>query len=363
MIEILSPMSGTVVAREIYAGQYVKEGDKLFEIADFSTMWFRFDAYERDLAWLRVGQKVRVTTPSLPGRVFEAPIAFIDPSLNESTRSAKVRVELQNPVVEINGLKRREILNRAYAEATVEVSLPEVLAVPRGAVLNANGEPRVYVDLGGGAYAQRKVRLGRAGDEVWEVLEGLAEGERVVSSGNLLLDGQAQLNASIAPQAEPVSQALAPAAALSPAQESAVKSFLAAVDAVTRALASDNLEAFNKAAAKVPPVIGPLQEAFATDPAWRLSLDALRQSARLEAAPSLVDARKAFHPFSSAAAGIARLARRQPAFQGLHIFACPMTSRAYPGAPHDGIWVQSDAAVHNPFFGAEMLDCGTEVKP
>ncbi len=149
MIEILSPMSGTVVSREIYAGQYVKEGDKLFELADFSTMWFRFDAYERDLAWLRTGQKVRITTPSLPGRVLEAPITFIDPNLNEATRSTKVRVDLPNPLIEEGGMKRREILHRVYADGVVEITLPEVLTLPRSAVLNAGGTPVAYVDQGG----------------------------------------------------------------------------------------------------------------------------------------------------------------------------------------------------------------------
>src|SRR6185503_13891595 len=85
--EILAPMTGTVVSRNVYEGQYVKEGEVLFEIGDFSTMWFQFDAYERDLAWLRVGQHVEVTASPLPGQTFTAPITFIDPNLNEMTRS------------------------------------------------------------------------------------------------------------------------------------------------------------------------------------------------------------------------------------------------------------------------------------
>src|SRR5205085_129093 len=90
--EIRAPVSGTVVARNVYEGQYVKEGEKLFEIADFSTMWFKFDAYERDLAWLRPGQSVEITTPAVPGKIYAAPIAFVDPNINDPTRSAKVRV-------------------------------------------------------------------------------------------------------------------------------------------------------------------------------------------------------------------------------------------------------------------------------
>lgn len=194
--EILAPMSGTVVAREVYAGQYVKEGDRLFELADFATMWFIFDAYERDLAWLQPGQSVEVTTPARPGKVYSAAVTFIDPNLNEMTRSAKVRVEIPNPLVEENGVKRRELFHKLYAQGVVKVLVPDALTVSRSAVLSPGARPVVYIERGAGAYEQRRVSLGRAGDEFWEVLEGLEEGDRVVTAGNLLIDAQAQLNQS-----------------------------------------------------------------------------------------------------------------------------------------------------------------------
>ena len=192
--EILAPMSGTVVTREIYEGQFVKEGDKLFELADFFTMWFQFDLYERDFAWVRVGQEVEITVPSAPGKKFVAAIAFIDPNLNDMTRSARVRVELQNPLLTVQGKSRRELLHKTYAEAVVKLDTPEVLALPRSAVLHTGDRSVVYVDKGGGAYEQRRVKLGRAGDEHLEILDGVKEGERIVTTGNLLIDGQAQLN-------------------------------------------------------------------------------------------------------------------------------------------------------------------------
>src|SRR5688572_30480829 len=79
--EIVSPMSGTVISRFVYEGQYVKEGDKLFEIADFSKMWFMFDAYERDLPWIKEGQEIEVITPTVPGKVYRSTVTFIDPHL------------------------------------------------------------------------------------------------------------------------------------------------------------------------------------------------------------------------------------------------------------------------------------------
>jgi membrane fusion protein, copper/silver efflux system len=207
--EILAPMSGTVVTREIYEGQFVKEGDKLFELADFFTMWFQFDLYERDFAWVRVGQEVEITVPSAPGKKFVAAIAFIDPNLNDMTRSARVRVELQNPLLTVQGKSRRELLHKTYAEAVVKLDTPEVLALPRSAVLHTGDRTVVYVDKGGGAYEQRRVKLGRAGDEHWEILDGVKQGERIVTTGNLLIDGQAQLNsqAGESPSAAPAAPA------------------------------------------------------------------------------------------------------------------------------------------------------------
>jgi len=141
--EVVAPMTGTVVMRNVYEGQYVKEGDVLFEIADFNVMWFLFDAYERDLSWLRVGQEVEVATPALPGRVFKAPITFIDPNLEPMTRSTKVRVEIANPIVEEDGRKRRLLYHQLYADGVVKIATPETLAVPRTSVLSV-GEPVLY---------------------------------------------------------------------------------------------------------------------------------------------------------------------------------------------------------------------------
>lgn len=195
-VQILAPISGTVVAQDVYEGQWVPEGDKMFEIADFRTMWFVFDAYERDLPWLKLGQEVEITTPSHPGRVFKAPITFIDPNLDPVTRTAKVRVDMDNPLVAEGDKMRRMFLHRLYAEASVVLPSPEVLCVPRSAVLWPGGRPRVFVDEGEGAYRLTYVMLGREGDTHIEVLRGLSEGDGVVVAGGVLLDGQAQLNNS-----------------------------------------------------------------------------------------------------------------------------------------------------------------------
>jgi Cu(I)/Ag(I) efflux system membrane fusion protein len=196
--DIVAPMGGTIVNRFVYPGQYVAEGEKLFEIADFSRMWLQVNIYERDLPWVRTGQVVRVTAPALPGKVFGGRVAFINPTIDEMTRSAIVRIELENPIVEVDGQKKRLLYRRLYADATFEAETEPLLAIDRAAVIDPGGKPIVYVEAGGGAYEERPVKLGRRGDDAWEVLDGISEDEKIVTVGNLLIDSQAQLNRSVA---------------------------------------------------------------------------------------------------------------------------------------------------------------------
>ncbi len=191
--QILSPTSGTVVGQSVYEGQYMALGEKLFEIADFSIMWFQFLAYETDLPWIKIGQSVTITTPSIPGKSFTGSVTFIDPNFDESTRSTKVRVELENPLV--GG--RRELLHKLYADGLVKIETPATLAIPRSAIIQTSAEAVVYADQGGGAYSQMPVKIGRRGDALVEILSGLTAGDKVVTNGNLLIDGQAEINRSI----------------------------------------------------------------------------------------------------------------------------------------------------------------------
>ena len=355
--QIVAPVSGTVVQRFVYEGQYVKDGEKLFEIADFSTMWFQFDAYERDLAWLKPGHIVEITTPAVPGKVYRAPIAFIDPNLNEMTRSAKTRVTLENPLIATNGAPRRELLHKTYAEGLVKVEVPNVLLVPRSAVLSPGSRPVIYVEKSAGLYDQRPVKLGRVGDEHWEVLEGLSEGEAVVTSGNMLIDAQAQLNQG---GSSPAAQPNVPD--FTEHQQKAAADLIALEHNLSAALAADNVQQFNSAASGASAVVEHFTSAFADAPEWKEIIAKMKASSQFKLATDLKDARRMFHPFAAAVVEAARAARTQPSFVNVRLFRCPMTDQSYPGAPKTAMWVQTNAPLRNPFFGSQMIDCGTEVK-
>jgi membrane fusion protein, copper/silver efflux system len=346
MVNVRAPMSGTVVSRAAYEGQYVQTNDRLFEIGDFSSMWFVFDAYEPDLSWLRVGLPVEVSVSSLPGRTLTAPISFIDPNIDETTRTAKVRVVLPN--------HDRALLHKQTGLGWVRLEAPDVLLVPRGAVLQHGPEPVVFVEQADRAYLARRVRLGRIGDQTVEIIDGLKEGERIVTEGGLILDSQAQLaRAAVtgeltAPASGAVSQL--PSPPVSSDDEQLRTLAFAAADA-GRLLAEDDLAGYQRT---LPAFRAALLAYLAADArAGRGSLDQFRNA--LSDRADLRSARRDFEPLSTALADVVR-ARHLTAQAGLHVFECPMTPVLGTGR-----WLARSDKPLNPFFGSAMRECGEEI--
>lgn len=350
MVTVRAPMSGTVVSRAVYEGKYVGANDELFQIGDFSRMWFVFDAYEPDLAWLAPQQAVEVTVASLPGKVLTAPIAFIDPNLNEMSRTARVRVVLDNP--------ERTLRHRQTANAIVVTAAPEVLTVPRSAVLQHSGRAVVFVDRGNFAYAAREIRLGRMGDTEAEVLSGLREGDRVVTEGALILDGQAQLaHAAVGTDGHAHGAAATPTkvSVEVPKHDAAAYDLLKTL-AFAAADSAETLAADNHAGYRTQ--LPALQNALAAyvagfEPATRGPVAATGK--KLADGADLDAARAAFEPFSTALADLAR-AEHLHHREKLWVFQCPMTPVLGTGR-----WLSKSKELRNPFFGSAMLECGEEV--
>ncbi len=240
-MHLCAPISGTVIKKYATEGQYVKEGQAIYELADLSTVWLMLELFPEDAATIRYGQKVEAEVQSLPGRAFTGRVAFVDPTVDPVKRTVGVRVVIPNE----NGLLRVG----DYARATIEVPLAdgglqgniydselankwisprhphvvesspgqcrvcgielvpssqygftseastnvEALVIPRSAVLMAGRDSVVYVETEPGRFEIRNVVLGgRSGDQI-VVLEGLKEGEEVAVSGNFLIDSQMQL--------------------------------------------------------------------------------------------------------------------------------------------------------------------------
>lgn len=188
-LPIHSPIRGTVINKTAVAGMHVNPGDDLYTIADLGHLWVIADIYEFELPFIEVGQQARVTFSYDPGTVIEARVGFIYPTLDAQTRTARVRFELDNP----NARLKPEM----YANVGLTVPLGTRLAVPKDAVLETGERQLIFVHHGDGKIEWRNVKLGlRAGDAV-EIVEGLKEGEHLVTSANFLLDSESQLKAAV----------------------------------------------------------------------------------------------------------------------------------------------------------------------
>ena len=362
--ELMVPADGTVVLKQVYEGQYVTEGERLFETADFSTMWVQLTAYESDRQWLRVGQSARITTASWNGGVITGQVSFIDPNFDPMTRSTRVRIEIPNPIEATTEGPRRRLLHRVTAMAEI-ACVETARTLPRSALLWNGGQPVVYLSLGAGAYESRKVRIGRIGDHLAEVLDGLKPGERVVTQAAFLIDAQSQLQSGGSGDSGN-SQASSTSRNPSPAPPP-LAGFLQHSADLSEALASDQLEVFREILKRFPPHQDALRH-WATQPDSSLPETLQKSISSVPVPPassvpaSLLEARKWFLDQSQTTVELARWAHRQGWEAGVRTFECPMVDRAIPSAPKRAGWLQKRAEVRNPFFGAEMIDCGLELK-
>jgi Cu(I)/Ag(I) efflux system membrane fusion protein len=353
-INLLSPIAGNVLVKKAYKGQYIKTGEPLFEISDLSHMWFHAEVYERDMPDLRVGQQVIVRTPSVPGREFPGIVTFIDPRFDLQTRSTKVRVEVPNPLVdgyEADGMMRRLLPYGAFAEAEVEGGISDALVVPRSALLQDGRRSVLYVEKAPGNYEQRSVKAGRVGDNQVEILEGLDAGEKVVVQGNLMIDAEAQLRSGI--EMAGMEKGTKP--------PESIETFLKQLARTSDALANDNLAAAVEAGQTLPQLAALLE--LPGNPTADAAVNKLHGMTDAPAGADLQALRKTFLPWSAAGAELAMAMKSNGVDTGVSVRECPMTSGSFPGAPPKAQWVQAGTKTRNPYLGAEMLDCGAEVKP
>ncbi len=189
--DILSPISGTVTMRHVALGDYVKEGDALFQVVDLTKIWVLFDAYESDLPWLKIGDEVNFVFQSLPGEKFKAKITFIDPFINPQTRVAKVRVELRNPNLKI----KPEMFADGIVKSEISGKNSDIL-IPKTSVLWTGKRSVVYVkvpDRKNPSFKMRTIDLGPEAGNFYVVNSGLKEGEVIASNGVFKIDAAAQL--------------------------------------------------------------------------------------------------------------------------------------------------------------------------
>ena len=242
-LTIYAPIGGVVVHKNATEGMYVTEGSKLYTIADLSHLWVKLDAYESDLPWLQYGQEVEFTTEAHPGEVFKGRITFIDPMLNDKTRTVKVRVNVSNtdgrlkPDMFVRAVVRAKVAQGGMVMAPemagkwicpmhpsvikteagscdicgmdlvtteslgyIKADLPDEapLVIPASAPLITGKRAVVYVQMPNTekpTYQGREIVLGSRAGDYYIVKSGLAEGEIVVTNGNFKIDSAMQIQA------------------------------------------------------------------------------------------------------------------------------------------------------------------------
>lgn len=237
-LRIVSPIGGTVIAKHKVEGDYVKTGEPIYRVVDLSIVWLMIELYPSDAAAVRFGQQVEAEIQSLPGEVYTGRVAFIDPMVNEKTRTVAVRVEMTNfdgrlkpgdyatATIRVPAVKRDQVYDPALAGkwispmhpqiirnqsgkcpicgmeliptrelGYVDEPLPdqEVVSVPRSAVLMAGDNSVVYVETEPGLFELRQVSLGAMTDDSAVILDGISANETVATDGNFLIDSQMQL--------------------------------------------------------------------------------------------------------------------------------------------------------------------------
>ncbi|MEA4918001.1 efflux RND transporter periplasmic adaptor subunit [Proteiniphilum sp.] len=191
LIDITANTGGIVVSKNVNQGDYVSTGTILFDIADLSRVWAVFDAYESDLPFLKIGDKLEYTLQSLPGKSFSGKVSFINPILDPNTRTAKVRVETANP--------RMELMPGMYADAFVNAPLKQYnheIVIPKSAVLWTGKRSIIYVKQPGTetpGFLLREIELGPSLGDSYVVLSGIEDGDEIVTKGAFTIDASAQL--------------------------------------------------------------------------------------------------------------------------------------------------------------------------
>ena len=189
MLTLYAPSSGFVTEKNVLAGQKIMPGEPLMVVADLSTLWGDADIYESDLPYITAGMPMELTLPYWPEKKFSGKVSFVSPSLDRETRTLKIRLEIPNP----ESLLKLEM----YGDATLSYSLGEKLVAPESAIMKTGERTYAFRDDGNGKLVPVEVKVGMRNAGYYEVISGLNEGDRVVTSANFLVDSESSMRAAL----------------------------------------------------------------------------------------------------------------------------------------------------------------------
>ncbi len=371
--DVLSPRSGTIVTRNVNAGDHIYEGQSMFEVASLHQVWVVFDIYESDLPWIKEGDEISFTVQSLPGKEFASEISFIDPVISPERRVAQVRTELKN--------EGGELKPHMYAQGVLQASLAtskNELVIPKSAVLWTGKRAVVYVKEPGfdqPTFSYREVVLGPEAGGQYVVNDGLQEGEEIVANGVFKVDAAAQLQGKVSmmnpkPSSVGRSSAVHNHAVVSQQFEAAPNQSFEQVPAefqeqlravikpyleLKNALVASDAKEGTEAAQQINQAIEQINISLVSGAAqqrWMKNQKVIQQSLNdIQSSNSLETQREAFAPLSEA------LYRSIREFNvtslDMYYQYCPMAD-----SDQGAYWLSELLEINNPYFGESMLRCG-----
>ena len=376
--DVLSPIEGTVTRRNVSLGDYVKEGSTLFQVIDLTRIWIMFDAYESDLPWIKLGDKVTFTIQSLPGKNFSGRISFIDPTIDPKTRVAHVRVEAQNPGL----LLKPEMFANGTVTSTIAGNKKDIL-VPKTALLWTGKRSVVYVkdpNHEQPVFGYREVTMGPTSGDFYVIKSGLKEGEEIAVNGVFKIDAAAQLagkpsmmnrdggdsgagsmpgmdmgsgNNSKNKKEQALNESSSKSVETNPTFKAQLTKVYENYVDMKNAFVATDAQKVSQEAQKVESAIQSVNmELLKGDAhiAWMNQLKTLNSETKIIAASSDIEAqRQEFSKFNEAF------------YKSLKMFGLENDTAYYQFCPmfnNGAYWISETEKIRNPYYGEKMMDCG-----
>lgn len=350
--DVYADQSGVVIRRDISKGDFVNKGSVLFEIADLSNVWVLLDAYESDLAFMKVGQKITLTVASLPGKEFTTQIAFIDPLINPQSRTAAVRAELNN----IQQLLKPEMFVKGKIKANLSIS-EKSLVIPKTALLWTGKRSIVYIKVPNSefpSFEMREITIGSSLGDYYIVENGLSEGEEIVTNGVFAIDGAAQLNGNYSMMNRAVDNTIAVPDKFTEQLTDFVYQYLE----LNKSLVQSDFKLTQSNAKKLETSLNKIDMKLLDEEAhnaWMEQFSNLKKHiGLLQIAKDIEKQREIFSDLSNQMIEIAETFGLK--IETVYVAYCPMALD-----DKGAFWLSEKEEINNPYFGDKMLRCG-EVK-
>ena len=366
-VTFTSPITGYITEKPIVEGAAVKMGDRVLRIVDYSTLWLDAQVFEKDLPFVRIGQtavanvaSLPTSTPTVDGEPLQGEVIFIKPRVDAMTRTTTVRLSIPNPSLALRpGM---------YATVRTQSQVADrAVLVPREAIIETGERQVAFVAQAVGRFQPRQVKMGLAGnDGIVQVVEGLAPGEAVVTSGQFLIDSESRLREAIQKFLNEKKQAgaAAPAPATqaerfdaTPAQVEKVDAVVAAYLTIADALGAVQEDSSTLNMTTLISAAHALHGAVSGTKVEPLAVDVAKAAEAMKGQP--IDHQRQM--FSALGEKVIALVDAVPpttaVAEVLYVLNCPMA----PGGAK-GDWIQRGKNVANPFFATEMKECGSQVR-